>query len=101
MEQSLAERAGSKKTDGRGAGRVPEDGDVAWVAPEGGDIGLHPFEARHKVLDAIGSRAMPAFASQFRVGHEAERAQAIRQADEDYAFPGEPRAVIHADAGRP
>src|SRR3954462_6314523 len=99
MEQSHAERAGSNKTDGRRACRVPEDGDVAWVATEGGDIGLHPLEPRHEVLDAIGSRAVPAFATQLRVRHEAKRTEAIREADEDHALFREPGAVIHADGG--
>lgn len=72
---------------------MPEDHDIAGIATEGRDVGAHPLQPRHQVLDAIGSRAMPALAAQLRMRQEAIGTEAVREAgkrdaleDRDVAF---------------
>ncbi len=57
------------------------------------------MKPRNQILNAIGSRAAPAFATQLGVGHEAIGAETISEADQYHAFARISGAVIHADAG--
>src|SRR6185437_5341512 len=89
-----------QKTHGRGAGRVPENRHAMRIATKGGNVGPDPFEPRNQILNAVSSRAVPAFAAQLGVCHETVGTETIGKADEYHAFARVASTVIHGDAGR-
>ena len=99
VEQALRLRRRAQHADGDAAGRFAEDRHLVRIAAEGRDVLLHPLQAGDQVLQAIVARnVMRRLGAQLRVRQETERSDAVGDADQDHAFPGQMLTVV--DRGR-
>src|ERR1044072_2220980 len=95
MEQSFCERGANQNIDTPGACRFTENGYARRVAAKGCDIFLDPFQGGNLIEYAVIARRMIGrFSSQFRVREVTERAEAIVDRNEDYAFFGKGSYII-------
>ena len=87
-----------RRADERGryrrAGRFAEDRHVPRIAAEGCDVGLHPFQSRHRIHQRlIARRGVSRLLRQLGMREEPERAEPVIERDDDRALTGKRFAV--------
>ena len=94
-EQTLRQRRRHLRADGKGTGRLAEDGDIVRVAAKGGDIAPHPLDGSQLVHQSVVARCVVwILRGQLLGGEETKNAQPVIHGDNQHPFAGEMFPVL-------
>ena len=88
-EQTLCQRRRHLRADGKGTGRLAEDGYIVRIAAKGGDVAPHPLDGSQFVQQSVvAGCVMGILRGQLLGGEETKNAQPVIHGDNQHALCG-------------
>ena len=94
-KQALGQRRRHLRADGKGTGRLAENGDIVRVAAKGRDVAPHPLDGSQFIQQSVVAGCVVGILrGQLLGGEETKNAQPVIHGDHQHAFAAEMFAVL-------